>query len=422
MSDKAKTVTKISIVGLVALFMTVFIYMADLAYYPAFYGTMMAFPDADMGVLNFIMTGSQLSAAVSAFLVISLMRKFSKKTLLLVCTGAFAVFGICAPLVNDVMFVAAMRTLSGFAFGGIMGVAVSLIQQVYRNNAKKRDQLVGWYNGFMSLSGTINSLAGGFLAAISWNYVFSFYWIAVPIFVLVLLFVPKTPVDGADGDSSDEMEALAAAASQPETGEGGWEGTLPKAIGAAVSFGVISLVYMACGSGQLSVIVPELGIGGEEVAGLIAAVASVAGFFAGIVFAPAFAKLGRFMPVVLFAIMAVGIGCYCMGANVVLIYVGFCLDAFSYAAGLSYYMVYAAEVVPPSKASTAITIVTIGMTLGGFISPYAVTALQTALGSAEVMPIYPVLALCIVAATVISLVLAIRSKKSGEQIVSAAEM
>ena len=54
------------------------------------------------------------------------------------------------------------------------------------------------------------------------------------------------------------------------------------------------------------------------------------------------------------------------------------------------------------------------MTLGGFVSPYVVTAIQSTLGTMEIMPIYPVLAVVIVAATVLSLVLAVLAKKRGE--------
>lgn len=406
MSNKTRTAAKLSAAGLAGVFLTVFLYMSDLTYYPAFYGTMMAFPEADMGVLNFIMTGSQLTAAVSAFAVIPLMRRFSKKALLLALTAIFAVFAICTPLVNDVWFVAIMRTLSGLGFGGIMGVSVSLLQQVYRDNAQKRDRLVGYYNGFMSLAGAVNGLAGGFLAAISWDAVFRFYWIAVPIFLIIALFVPKTPAD-KEAIASDAIDSTL---KEPVVG---WQGTLPKVIAATIAYAVISCVYLACGSGQLSIIVQELGFGGEELAGTITAFTACVGFVAGLLFAPAFHKFGRFLPVGMLTLMALGVGLYCIHANVVFIYAGFALDAFAYAGGLSYYMVYAAESVPPIKASTAITIVTIGMTLGSFASPYMVTAIQGALNTMEVMPIYPVLEIIVVAGVIISLVLAVRSKRSG---------
>jgi len=412
MTDKArKTVTRISGLGLVALFLTVFIYMADIEYYPAFMGTWEAFPDADMNILNFCMTGSQLTAMLSAFAVIPLMRRFDKKTLLLISTALFGVCAICAPLVPDIMFVTVMRTLSGIGFGGVLGLATSLIQQVYRNDKAKRDKLVGFYNGSLSLCGAINSVIGGLLAAVSWDTVFKFYWIAVPIFIMIALFVPRTPADRDDAEAAAEVKSSAA---EGEKGLASWKGTLPKVVLASLAYMFVSIMFMAVASGQCSVYVSELGLGDETTAGYICGVANVVGFLSGLIFAALFHRLKRLLPVAFYAVMALGLVFYSMAGSVVMLTLGLACESFAYAVGLAYYMVYAAESAPPAKSSTAITLVTIGMCFGCFVSPFVVTAVQTALGVATLAPVYPVLLVSIVAATVISLVCAVRSRRRGE--------
>jgi len=413
MSEKTKkTITKISGIGLVGLFLTVFLYMADLVYYPAFIGTMEAFPEADMNILNFCMTGSQLTAMLAAFAVIPLMRRFDKKTLLLVCTALFGVCAICTPLVPDITFVAVMRGLSGLGFGGILGLATSLIQQVYRGDKAKRDKLVGLYNGSLSLCGAVNSAAGGILAAISWDTVFKFYWIAVPIFLLILFFVPRTPADKDDEAAQAEAQAQAAAAT--ESDNAAWHASLPKIVLASLAYMFVTILFMAVASGQCSVYVVELGLGDSTTAGYMCAFANIVGFFSGIVFAGAFHRMKRFLPVFFYGVMTIGLVLYCIGGSIIMLSLGLACEAFGYAVGLAYYMVYAAESAPASKSSTAITFVTIAMCLGGFVSPYVVTALQAVLGTTLLGPIYPPLLAAIVIATVLSLICAVRSKKKGE--------
>jgi|GEM_PF-3063634 len=413
MSEKTKkTITKISGLGLVGLSMTVFIYMADIVYYPAFIGTMEAFPEADMNILNFCMTGSQLTAMLAAFAVIPLMRRFDKKTLLLVSTALFGVCAICAPLVPDITFVTVMRTLSGLGFGGILGLATSLIQQVYRHDKAKRDKLVGFYNGSLSLCGALNSVIGGLLAAISWDTVFKFYWIAVPVFLLILFFVPRTPADKDDAEAIAEAEAQTVAVGSDDTAA--WHAALPKIILASLAYMFVNIMFMAVASGQCSVYVVELGLGDETTAGYMCAFANVIGFFSGIIFANIFHRMKRFLPVFFYAIMVVGLVLYSIGGSIIVLSLGLACESFAYAVGLAYYMVYAAESAPASKASTAITFVTIAMCLGAFISPYVVTAVQTILGTTLLAPIYPVLLGSIVIAFVLSLICATRSKKKGE--------
>lgn len=43
---------------------------------------------------------------------------------------------------------------------------------------------------------------------------------------------------------------------------------------------------------------------------------------------------------------------------------------YAYGGSVAYYMCYIADIVPPSKQTTAIAIVTIAMTIGGFTAPY----------------------------------------------------
>lgn len=427
MSKKAKTALKISVIGLAALFCTDFLYMADLTFYPSFGVLMGAFYEFDpttmtdnMAILNFSMTGSQLAAMIASFIVIPLMRVFTKKTMLLWETAIFAVFALCTPLVDNVVYVAAMRTLSGLGFGGLLTTAIALIQQIFRDSPKRRDMLVGWFNGFLGLSGAVMSLAGGFLAAISWSAIYNMYWIAVPIFLLILFFVPRTPADKDDAVDEEVAEELV------KEGEGGWDGSFPKVVAAAVSFFVISVIYLAMGSGQMALWIPELGLGGEVETGIVTTVANLCSFFAGLIFAIIFHKVRRFFSVILFALLAIGLAIYCtMPASIVLVAIAFGLAACSYSMGMSYYMVYVSEVAPASKASTAIAIITIGLTAGSFASPFVVTWLQGLLGAPlldpemgafALGPLYPVFLVVTLIGLVLSIVLAIRSRKNGEKI------
>lgn len=411
-----KTIKKISALGLVGIIATTLIYMADLVYYPAFAAMMQAFPEASINVMNFCMTGSQLSAMVAAFAVMPLMRVIDKKTLLLIETAIFGICAICAPLVPDAMFVTVMRTLSGFGFGGMLAVSAALIQQVYRDNKATRDRLIGMYNSMLGFAGIINSAVGGVLAVISWDAIFKYYWIAVPIFLLILFFVPRTPTDRADEKAEKAEKSVAVGADAAATKGGvGWGGKLPRIILVTLAYMFVNIIFVAVASGEVSVYVLELGLGAEAEAGILLTLANVASFLAGLVFPWMFHRTGRFLPVVLYGAIVVGLALYCMPSSLALLIAGIMLCTFAYAGALSYYMVYASESVPADKASSAISLVTVGMCFGAFISPYVVTWIRMALGVSTLAPVYPVLLVCGVAALVASIATAVRSRKLGER-------
>lgn len=402
--------------GLVALFLTTFLYMADLVFYPSYGAMVQAFPEASTAIMNFCMMGSQLTAMIASFLVMPAMTKFSKRDILLFETLLFGVSALCAPLVHDVLYVTVMRTISGLGFGGVLGVSGALIQQVYADDPARRDRYIGLYNSALGLAGAIGSLAGGLLATISWDAIYRFYWIVVPIFILEFLFLPKTLPDGEEA-TQEGSQGEPADASEDARGQSGWNGTLPSVLACALSYLFVNIIYVGMASGELSLFVVELGLGGEAESGVLMMVAALMAVPCGIAFPSIYHKFGRWTASLFYAVMAIGLLLYCFPSNIFVLGLAIACVSFAYSMGLAYYMIYAGEVAPPAKASSAISLVTIGMALGAFASPFVVTAIQEMLGTTSLLPVYPVLLVATLAGLLMCIVLARRATRNqGEKV------
>jgi hypothetical protein len=75
------TAKRMNIMGIIALFLVNFGYMADMVIIPAAHEIYNEFSAEPVGLLNFILTGPQLIDVASALLVTVFMRHFSKKNI-----------------------------------------------------------------------------------------------------------------------------------------------------------------------------------------------------------------------------------------------------------------------------------------------------------------------------------------------------
>ena len=187
-----------------------------------------------------------------------------------------------------------MRVLVGMSAGITNTVNMSLIAEIFVDE-KKRSKIMGFYNSTLSVIGAIVTAGAGVMAAASgWQSVFKIYWLAVPILVLVILFVPRTPAEGkiSPEEASEEVA----------TGNKNWV-----LIFAALVFGFLvynigyaTLVY------QVGVIVAEGGLGDESFAGTLSSLATITGFVTNFGFGFYYARTKRGTPIIGYALIVIG--------------------------------------------------------------------------------------------------------------------
>lgn len=378
---------------LVTIFATTYVLFSAMIVIPVIYNFYVLFGD-NLGMVNYVVSGGLLIAIVSNLVGARLMRRISKRTLMLVGVALFTVAATFQVAILDIYYVAVMATLAGIGCGLVVIAAPALLSDAYPDE-KKRGTMLGWYNSAGSLVGAALSAIAGFVAAnaASWTSVYWLYAVAAIVFVLTLLFVPNTPTDAE--------KALAAGTSTAADRIP----LLPMASLSVAGF-VLSLVYMVPVY-FISVLVLQNALGDEATAGLLSSATTIGSAIGCAVFGLVFRVIGRLSPTVAFGLMTVALLLITVG-NVGMVAFGCVLLGLAYGLGFVYYTVHATSIVPPSKVAVGLSISWAAINLGGFATTYLVSFLQGLLGldpAAQIVEVFPYLAALTGVGTVLSLVL-----------------
>jgi MFS family permease len=391
------TTKQMSIMGIIALFLVNFGYMADMVIIPAANEIYNEFSAAPVGLLNFILTGPQLIGVASALLVTIFMRHLSKKSIIVCLFALFTIFSCLGVAVKNPYYIAAMRFGTGFAFGGLAPAAIALINEIYHEDEKKCSWLVGSFNGFTAIIGAIMSIIAGWLCAIRWDFVFYEYLAAIPMLILLLIFVPKTEPE------------------KTQTAQEGESGTAEKIpIGSvAVLIGSLFLLGLIFNIApyQCSIYVAQTGLGDSMLAGVLNGVLTIFTAIGCFVFAAIYERFKRGIAALIYFFLAVGfLGC-CFVVNQAWVIVFYALLGFGWGLAMPYFYMYATVIAPPSKASMILCLVAADIGLGAFLSSYLSTIMMSAFNFSELILLFPIYAGIAFIGGILSLILTIRSRK-----------
>lgn len=380
---------------LAALFLTNVAVMADMVIVPTAASLYTIFGD-QVNLVNFIISGPALILIVSSLICGKLMQYLSKKTLLIAGFGLFTVASIFGGLVESAMYLAVMRALVGFSMGIINVAAIALLAETYADE-EKRSRMMGLFNAAMAGIGAILGFVAGFFAAESWQSVFKVYWIAVPILVMIVLFIPKTPPEKENLEAGEKTEKLE---------------SIPKLpfIAMNLAFLFFNAIYMVVYY-QIAVYVLENAIGNESVAGLMASLGTLGSLCACSLFGFTYGKLKRGAVIPSYAVLGICYAILMMQPSIVIVGITCTFMGAAYGNGFSYYYMRGTVIVPPGKISTSMGVVTAVNGLGMFISTYMSTMLQNMMSVTTVTGIMPALVGVCIVATVLSIGCTIRNKK-----------
>lgn len=354
------------ILCLIAIMCTSFAVMADLVVIPVISDLYGAFPDSPDGV-NYIISGPQLIVVVVSLLTTFLMRKVNKKVLLVVGGIIFAVGAIAGALVPDVVYVAIMRTLVGVGMAVLNVVAVSMIADLYDDDVT-RAKITGYYNAALSLVGMINSFAGGWLGASGWANAWNAYWVAIPMVIMLVLFIPSIRPDEEDAAASKAQKGP-----REPLGSRYWI--------MSVSWLVLNIAFGATVLYYVSPYVVENGLGDSVFAGTINSVKSVVGLLVALAFGVIYSKLRRNTNLVACLIAGVGLILLVFIPNGIFALVMITVVGCCYKVCFSYAYAHGFEIVPPSRTDDATAITTAVYGLGSFLSTYIATWIAGAMSA-----------------------------------------
>lgn len=380
---------------LISLFLTNVAVMADMVIIPAGNGLYETFQND--AAVNFILSGPSFIMLFSAMLCGKLMQYLSKKKILVGAMVLFAVSAILGGAVENVYYVLAMRVLVGISMGFVNAAAMALIAEVYVDE-DKRGTIMGIFNATMAGTGAVISLIAGVFAVRSWNEVFKVYWIAVPVIVMMLFFIPMTPPEG-DQQAGEE--------------EGSHTGSpyLMRQVMLMVSCFAYNLVYAVIYY-QVSVLVAEQGYGNESIAALLSTLGTVGSCILCILFGTLYSKLKRATIIFGYAGLCISYLMLFLASSPVMAGIACTLCGASYGYGFSYFFLRCTVVVPKEKVSSSISMTTAIGGFGMFLSTYACTMLQKILGTTGIVSLLPVAIAVSGIGAVLSVIYTVMDKKN----------
>ena len=393
-----------SMAALWALILSNFAYMADLAIIPAYAELYEHFASAPIEIVNFIASGSQLTLILGCLVSPALMRFVPKKRIVVVACALFTIVSVCTGLVDDALYVAVMRGVSGLFMGVIYPTASAIVIEMFGDDDWKRARYLGWFDGSMPGVGAVLLVASGFLLMLGWQAIFDVFWVGVPITVMLAVFLPSTPPDASRGSST------AGAQDAELQGEASIDKPfrLGKLAAIFVSFTLCNMFYGGLVY-EFSMYLAENFTIPAYMNGLLGAIKGVSGAVMGFfVFAPLFAKLKRRTIALCFGAQALayfGLMIILPGVPGVLWFL-LCYSFIGVAFGLSvpYYYSYTSMVFPKKSMTLVTSAISVAFSLGAFLSTYFVTLLQQVFGLATYTQVLPYLGACCVAGCVLALV------------------
>ncbi|MDR3225893.1 MAG: MFS transporter [Clostridiales Family XIII bacterium] len=383
---------------ILTIFLGTFALVADFVIIPAGSAIFEAFPSARPAVLNFILTGPLITCVIGGILSGFLAKKFSKKHIIILAQILFVIGACGGILLNDPVYMAVMRGVVGFGYGILSPITLALISELFQSE-KERSFMMGGYNAVMAAMGVAVSMFAGVLAVQNWHNGFYIYIAAIPITIMMIVFIPKTSPEG-----------------KLPTEEGGGADADKKGILRVVPAALALLVFNALYYIMLYYIafyVEETAIGNSATSGIYSSLMNISVVVAGVTFPLIYGKIKRAMPILFFALCGLGYIVMFFSHNVAIAGIMCFLAGYACGLSMSYYFMYTSMVSTPSAVSLGMAIITVCLSLGGFLSTYAIVLYQKVLAVSTYVPIFLPVGLTLLVGGVVSMVLTLRDKKLG---------
>jgi MFS family permease len=354
------------------------------------------FTGTNIAVLNYILSGPRVIGALSSLLCAKLIYVISKRTLMIIGFIVFAASSILGDIVHNPYFMVIMRSFTGAGMGITSVAGLAIISEVFTDE-KARSSMMGIYTASISTVGAIIGWVSGLVGAVEWRMVYRIYLTAIPILVMIFIFIPKDRVSTAEGpakmDNSGEEKIP-------------WKRILLMEAAFIIYTTLYFIVFL-----QISMIVAAKGLGGVSLSGVLSALGTVGMMAFSVSFGLYYNRLRRFTICIGFALMALGYWMLWSATSVSAALIANTLIGATYGLGSSYYLMYCTVIVPPTQIPLSVSITATALSIGGFLSTYFSTLLQTIMGVSTIVDVIPMLIVVLAAGAVLSLVLSIVERK-----------
>jgi predicted MFS family arabinose efflux permease len=295
------------------------------------------------------------------------------------------------------------RTLVGVGQGLVNVVAVSLIADLY-DDPGLRARITGYYNAGLSLAAIgFSYVAGALASGGQWEDAFKCYYAAVPMVILLILFVP-----GGGAIQSGPAEGRPSPGAKASRREGlGWRYWWMAACWLLINtlFGA-SVLYF------ISPYIVQNGLGDSEFTGLATSVKSVLGFLICLGFGVIYSRLKRLTNAVC---LLTAVGCLAAMilapsrfAALVLASIAGC----GYKVAFSYVYAHGFSIVPASRRDDAVAVTTAVYGVGSFASTYFGTMAMRLTGGDSVTRMFVIPMVLMALLAVVDIIVSLKERRS----------
>ncbi len=380
---------------LIGIMLTTVLVMADLPVYVIVNNLYTDFYD-QVGVVNFIISGTALTVMISSLITPALMKRFGKKNTLLCAGTLFLACSVGCLFAGSAIVMAILRGICGLAMGTTNVAAVAILTDYYEDEIK-RAKIIGIYNTCMPLIGSVLSAAAGILAVRGWHNIFHVFWITIPMMILILLFIPSEKSTSVTEEDT---------------------GTARHKQGVAFWIMTVSFFFVCLGAMMLqmfySVYIAEHELGNEAYTGLVNTVVGYGSVLANFSFGFLYGKMGR--KIISLSVILPILGCLILLflPGRITIFIAYFIILAGYGFGFSGAYAYTPGLCPKEAAGQAIGIATAVYALAGFLATYAVTFLQSMLHIETFTGVIPIILGMFVILLIVELILPQKLKKPAE--------
>lgn len=379
---------------MVALCLATFAAMGDMVIIPVADFLYMNYEN--VGAVSYLLSAPALITAFVSAMAGKIIERFGARKFLLVGFGIYTVSTVLTAFSQDLTVLLVCRTLQGIGMGALGVCAIVIISEHFIDE-KKRSSMIGVYNGVMALLGAALGMLAGIVANSGWTNVFFLYLATVPIFIVLLIFIPK---DSRIKESSEE------------SGEEDMDMTMPWGIviRVAAAFFMYNLIYCVVYY-QVAVIMGDKGIADTTFIGALSALGTIGSFVACSTFGLYFSRLKRFTITLGYTLLAIFFAVIYLSTNEIVLAIACTLLGAAYGMGLTYYLTYATMIVPPARIAMSTAVVTFAMGISSFLANYLPYIIMNIMKTQSITATIPPMVVALGIGIVLTIVFGMRERQ-----------
>ena len=343
--------------------------MAGAAVAPALGTLQEHFADSDSTTVQLIISMPALFIFLSSFVFPKLCDRLGSKTIVFIGLVLYVAGGCMAGIVDNIAVVLVFRAIVGCGVGLIMPMSTGLISYYYP--PEKLDGLMGLSSSMNQMGGAVATFIAGILATVSWRAVFLVYLMGLISLVPVILFLPNDRITGNRSERETE----------PETGRSEKKSALKEYFTYVAAMFILMSVFFIYPS-NYAIEAAKDGFLNQQGIATVMALMDVVAFLGGLCYVKIRGALGSNTHFVAPALFFAGYMIMAFASNAVLSVIGSFMVGFANGAGIPCIIAAASRKAGKEAVSTVMPLLSAAMYIAQFLSPFIMSAVTMAAGSA----------------------------------------